>query len=89
MFARAQLAPNVRYTTTNYELARCLVGRGLGYSVQVQRLSTSITYDGHEVVSLEIADEIASSTVGLARPNGAPTSAKYSALRAMLSVDTA
>jgi len=89
MFARAQLAPNVRYTTTNYELARCLVGRGLGYSVQVQRLSTSSTYDGHEVVALEIADEISSSTVGLARPNGSPISAKYSALRAMLSIDTA
>lgn len=87
MFASAGLSPKIRYATTNYELARCLVGRGLGYSVLVQRLATSVTYDGHQVVSLEIAGAIASNTVGLARPSGAPASGKYRALRALLSVD--
>ena len=87
MFALAGLSPEIRYTTTNYELARCLVGRGLGYSVLVQRLATSITYDGHRVVPLEIAGAIASNTVGLARPSGAPASAKYRALRTMLTAD--
>jgi DNA-binding transcriptional LysR family regulator len=85
MFAREGLTPTIRYTTTNYELARCLVGRGLGYSILVQRLASPITYDGHRVVELEIADPTHASTVGLARPRGAPETAKYSALKRMLS----
>ncbi|GAA1969548.1 LysR family transcriptional regulator [Microbacterium deminutum] len=89
MFAREGLSPTVRHTTTNYELARCLVGRGLGYSVLVQRLATPITYDGHRVVSLEIAGAIPSNIVGLARPSGAPMTAKYIALRELLSSSSA
>jgi DNA-binding transcriptional LysR family regulator len=85
IFASFGLRPIIRYTTTNYELARCLVGRGLGYSILVQRLAPKLTYDGHRVELLEIADKLAPTVVGLARPRGAPRTAKYLALRSFLS----
>lgn len=84
MFARAGLSPDIRYTTTNYELARSLVGRGLGYSVLVQRPKSSVTYDGHRVSSVEIVDDVNSNVVGLARPAGSPLTSKYRALRHIL-----
>jgi len=84
MFASLGLAPHVRHRTTNYELARSLVGRGLGYSLLIQRPASNLSYDGHRVVSLEIEDKLAPTVVGLTRPKGAPKSAKYSALREFL-----
>lgn len=89
MFARAGLSPDIRYTTTNYELARSLVGRGLGYSVLVQRPKSSVTYDGHRISSVEILDDVASTVVGLARPAGSPMTAKYRALRHILGTSRA
>lgn len=84
IFATLGLRPAVRYATTNYELARSLVGRGLGYSVLIQRPASNLSYDGHEVVSLELTDPLPSTVVGLARPRGAPRTAKYLALREFL-----
>lgn len=77
IFASLGLQPVIRHATTNYELARCLVGRGLGYSLLIQRPAPRLTYDGHGVVSLEIADSVSPTVVGLARPSGAPRTAKY------------
>ena len=84
IFASLGLLPQVRHRTTNYELARSLVGRGLGYSLLIQRPASNLTYDGHRVVSLEIEDRLAPTVVGLTRPRGAPKSAKYTALRDFL-----
>lgn len=84
IFASLGLRPKVRHATTNYELARCLVGRGVGYSLLIQRPASTLTYDGHDVVSLELADPVSPTIVGLARPRGAPRTAKYSALRDFL-----
>ena len=84
IFASLGLKPAVRYTTTNYELARCLVGRGLGYSLLIQRPASHITYDGHAVRILELADQLAPTVVGIARAHGAPRTAKYNALRDFL-----
>lgn len=88
IFASLGLRPEVRYATTNYELARCLVGRGVGYSLLIQRPASTLTYDGHDVVSLELADRVSPTVVGLARPRGAPRTAKYVALRDFLLAHT-
>jgi DNA-binding transcriptional LysR family regulator len=80
MFASLDLTPEVRYKTTDYELARCLVGRGVGYSVVFQRPIPSTTYDGHDIATLEIHDTLPRTVVGLARPQGASRTAKYAAL---------
>ena len=87
MFGRVGLMPRIRHATTNYELARCLVGRGLGYSILIQRLASSVTYDGHEITSLEIEGGVPQNTVGLARPIGAADTARYRTLKDMLSAD--
>jgi DNA-binding transcriptional LysR family regulator len=84
IFASLGLRPATRHTTTNYELARSLVGRGLGYSVLIQRPASNVTYDGHRLATLELSDRIAPTIAGLARPHGAPPTAKYLALRDLL-----
>ena len=84
IFDSLGLQPVVGHVTGNYELVRCLVGRGLGYAVMFQRAATSRTYDGHVVRRLDIADRVPPSIVGLARPAGAPRTARYGALLDML-----
>jgi DNA-binding transcriptional LysR family regulator len=85
MFASLGLTPSIRYTTTNYELARCLVGRGLGYSIMFQKPASNLTYDGHVVRTVALDDSPAPTVVGLARPSGAPRTAKYLTLRNFIS----
>ena len=88
LFASLGLKPAVKYTTTNYELARCLVGRGLGYSVLFQRSASKVTHDGHTLTTLEVSDRVSPTVLGLARPLGAPATAKYTALRDFLRAET-
>lgn len=56
MFQQAGVAPLVRYRVTNFETARALVGRGLGYAVALQRPPYGRTYEGLEVVYKDIAE---------------------------------
>lgn len=46
LFAAAGLAPAVRFRTTDYEVTRSLVGRGLGYSILVQHPKGDLTWGG-------------------------------------------
>lgn len=89
IFAALGLKPRVGHTTTNFELTRCLVGRGLGYGLLFQRPTGAITYDGHRVVILEIEDDVPGTVIGLARPAGAPRTARYAALLDYLLADSA
>ncbi|WP_308467198.1 LysR family transcriptional regulator [Rathayibacter soli] len=84
LFASLGLRPSIGHTTTNYELARCLVGRGLGYSVLYQRPASQLTYDGHTLATLDLAERISPTVVGLGRPRDGPRTAKYVALRDFL-----
>jgi DNA-binding transcriptional LysR family regulator len=52
----AGVTPLVRHRTRNFEMARALVGRGLGYAILVQRPANDRTYEGLRVVHKEIAD---------------------------------
>ncbi|GAA4431196.1 LysR substrate-binding domain-containing protein [Georgenia halophila] len=85
LFGALSLEPTIGHTTGSFELVRCLVGRGLGYAVMFQRPATSWSYDGHQVRHLEITDRVPSTVVGLARPVGAPRTARYGALLDFLS----
>jgi hypothetical protein len=49
--------------------------------VFIQRPASLLTYDGHQLATLEISDQLESIVVGLARPRGAPRTAKVVALR--------
>jgi DNA-binding transcriptional LysR family regulator len=50
------LRPRVALRTGNYETARAFVGRGLGWSLMVQRTPTEVTYEGRRVVALDVVD---------------------------------
>ncbi len=84
IFGSLQLTPIVGHTTTSFELARCLVAQGLGYAVFFQRPATATTYDGGELVVLELDERVENTVVGLARPAGAPRTARYDALLSYL-----
>jgi DNA-binding transcriptional LysR family regulator len=53
---QAGFAPRVAYGTQNYETARSFVGRGLGWTLLVQRPAQDVTYEGLPVVCKEIHD---------------------------------
>jgi DNA-binding transcriptional LysR family regulator len=70
----------VRHRTANFELVRCLVGRGLGYAVLVQRPLSELTYEGRRVVALPIADAGPDALIVLAHPRGAQLTRRAEAL---------
>lgn len=84
IFGALSLTPRIGHTTTSFELVRCLVGRGLGYSVLIQQPVAPTTYEGQEIAVLELAADVPVATVGLARPAGAPRTARYAALQRFL-----
>ncbi len=61
-------------STSNVELLRALVGRGLGYALVGQRGGSSLAADGHPVVALRVRDEIPPIRVVIAFPRGASLS---------------
>lgn len=52
--ARAGFTPRVGYRSANFETVRAFVGRGLGWTVMLQRPQLSRTYGGLETVSRRI-----------------------------------
>jgi DNA-binding transcriptional LysR family regulator len=70
----------VRYQTGNPELVRCLVGRGLGFALLVQRSPTDLTYEGRRVVALPLADDLPDVSIVLAYPRGARLTRRAEAL---------
>lgn len=52
--AKAGFTPNVVYRARTYETARSFVGRGLGWTLLLQRPSANVTYEGRPVVVKDI-----------------------------------
>jgi DNA-binding transcriptional LysR family regulator len=80
IFARVPLEPIVVHQTQNFELVRCLVGRGLGIALLFQRPHIDLTYEGYEVVCRPIKEDLPTSDVVLAFPTGVHMSARASLL---------
>lgn len=51
------VTPRIAYRTDNYELCRSLVGRGLGYTLLMNREIAGTTWDGSEVCFIPIVPE--------------------------------
>lgn len=62
--------PEVRHRTSGFETVRAMVANGHGWSVLNQRPASSITYDGAEVVTLEISDPLEPLEIVLASMKG-------------------
>ncbi|MEV1294869.1 LysR family transcriptional regulator [Pseudonocardia sp. NPDC049635] len=58
------------HRTTNIEMVRCLVARGLGWAIMVQRWPSAISYEGRPLVSRPIADPVDEFRVAVAWPVG-------------------
>ncbi|HRW20276.1 MAG TPA: LysR substrate-binding domain-containing protein [Dermatophilaceae bacterium] len=52
----AGIEPRIALRTSNFETARALVGRGLGWALLVQRTPSEVSYEGRPIVSLEVVD---------------------------------
>ena len=65
---RSGLEPRIAHRSQNIETVRALVGRGLGYTVLMQRPPTDVTYEGLAVRPRPFCPEIDRSDVVLAFP---------------------
>lgn len=70
IFDRLAITPDVRFRPTTFELARALVGRGMGYALLVQRPANDRTYEGKKVLVKEISEPVEDFQILLAWPKG-------------------
>ena len=68
VFEHLGVAPTVGFRTENFELLRCLVARGVGYSLLFQQVSTGVTYEGRGVVMRPIAEDVEPTSLVVAHP---------------------
>jgi DNA-binding transcriptional LysR family regulator len=64
LFYRLHISPNVRFSSTNFEMVRTLVGNGLGYSILNLVPNSPSTYDGTRVRYVPISEEVRPLEVG-------------------------
>lgn len=64
LFHRLHISPNVRFSSTNFEMVRTLVGNGLGYSILNLVPNLPTTYDGTRVKYVPISDDVRPLQVG-------------------------
>ncbi|WP_116996543.1 LysR family transcriptional regulator [Desertimonas flava] len=76
MVSAVGVEPLVGHTTQNFELARSLVGRGLGYALLLQRPPIEWTYEGRRVVAKPIAEQMPTIDIVLAHAVGTQLTAR-------------
>jgi DNA-binding transcriptional LysR family regulator len=54
----AGFEPRVALRTSNFETARALVGRGLGWALLVQRTATDVSYEGRQVIARDVLEPL-------------------------------
>ncbi len=67
LFTGVGLNPNIRFRLASLEMVRGLVGHGFGYSLLSTRPASDMTYDGRELATRPLIDEVAGSPVVLVR----------------------
>jgi DNA-binding transcriptional LysR family regulator len=82
LFARAGHAVDVRYRTSNYELARALVARGFGFAMLLTRPAVDRSYEGLPLVTRPIADDLPRIRFALATLAGVRTTQRARAFAA-------
>lgn len=63
----AGIEPRIRHVTGQFEMVRSLVGRGLGYSLLIQKPEVDFSYEGEPVAAKPLSDPIAALPVVLAQ----------------------
>ena len=70
LMAEAGVTPNVRHRTQSLEMARGMVGHGLGYAILSTKPASPMTYDGMRVVVRPLTGPQETSRVVLAHRRG-------------------
>lgn len=70
MIESAGFRPTIRHRTSGFETVRAMVASGHGWSVLNQRPASNTTYDGAEVVPLQISDDLQPLGIVLASMRG-------------------
>jgi len=84
---RVGVRPRVAHRTRSFELARCLVGQGLGYAVLLQEVVSDHTFAGGRVVRRRILEEVPTTRlVAVALEGAAPTARASAVVREALSL---
>ncbi|MDJ0358253.1 LysR substrate-binding domain-containing protein [Paenarthrobacter sp. PH39-S1] len=76
----ANLEPEVSFRSASFETVRTFVANGHGYAILHQRPQFDRTYDGGRIVSIDIADDVPSLPIVLARLNSSRETARTRAL---------
>jgi DNA-binding transcriptional LysR family regulator len=56
LFGKLGLTPQIRFTVTEYELARSLVARNFGYGLQLSQPYEGVSYEGHPIVARPVVE---------------------------------
>lgn len=80
MLAEAGLTANIRHFSSNIEVVRSLVARGLGYSILIQRWPIDISHEGLPLASRDILDSPPERHVVLAWVEGSRLTRRATAL---------
>ncbi|MEI4271200.1 LysR family transcriptional regulator [Klenkia sp. LSe6-5] len=80
VFAEAGVVPRVTQRTTDFELTRSLVARGLGYSVVVQRPAVDRSYEGLPLATVPITPPAGEVGVLVVWPRGVSLTDRAQAL---------
>ncbi|MTI11324.1 LysR family transcriptional regulator [Curvivirga aplysinae] len=74
ILSHADINPQISFRSTTMESVRCAVASGLGFSLSAMRPQTRETYNGGEVVAIEIEDDVPALPLILAWRAGYPPS---------------
>ena len=80
MFDAAGLRPNIRFRTTDYEVTRSLVGRGMGYAILVQQPAGGQSYEGRPLAVRPIKPAVRTAPVSLVWPDSVRLSQSAAAM---------
>jgi DNA-binding transcriptional LysR family regulator len=80
MLSDAGLAARIRHLSSNVDVVRGLVARGVGYSIMVQRWPSDLSFEGRPLISRPIADPIPERVAVLAWPENSRLTRRATAL---------
>ncbi|GAA4374327.1 LysR substrate-binding domain-containing protein [Paeniglutamicibacter cryotolerans] len=83
MFSAAGLEPWIRFRTTDFEVTRSMVARGMGYAILVQRPAGDVSYEGRPLVVLPIHPAIRHVPVSMVWPESTRLSGAAEAMLAL------
>lgn len=80
LFYKQNLNPRILYRTDSFELIRCLVGLGAGYSFVFMPVTATPTYQHQQVISLPLEEQVPATNVCIAYSKDSITSRRVRAV---------